>query len=316
MYTLLGIRPNNNTSPLLLVPPASPPGLPLSEQALYCQMVFENLNAPQLSILPSSLASLWALAAVSGVVLHVGRHTSEVAVVVDSVVRNECVKTVSIGEADCELHLEKLLMADEPLDKELLAAAETESWAPGQKEKYIKEIRQFIFTECTGDDIEIPGAKGVAKAVVVVAAQPEEDDAFDVAKKLTADAVPQAAAAASHKSKKAQAQAVASAVSKAAAAADAAAAAVLADVIAVTIPSLPEKEINVGAVRHRLAEPLLLGKTPGGDTVWEALGRAVESSSLNLVERLAIWDNVAVTGDMARFKGKWHLTKRETLCVG
>ncbi len=103
----------------------------------------------------------------------------------------------------------------------------------------------------------------------------------------------------SHKSKKQQAQMLAAAQSKAQAAADAA---IAADVISVTIPSLPEKEVVVGQVRHRLAEPLLLGKTRGGDTVWEAIGRAVESSALNGFERVAVWDGLAVIGDMARFK--------------
>lgn len=117
--------------------------------------------------------------------------------------------------------------------------------------------------------------------------------------RLTADVVPQAQANPSHKSKKQLAAMAAAAASKAQAAADAAAAA---DVIVVTIPSLPEKEITVGAVRHRLAEPLLKGKTPGGDTVWEAVGRAMESSALNPAERMLAWESMAVIGDMARFK--------------
>jgi hypothetical protein len=109
----------------------------------------------------------------------------------------------------------------------------------------------------------------------------------------------------SHKSKKQQAAAAAAAASKAAADADAAIAAIAADVIIVTIPSLPGKEIAVGALRHRICEPLLKGKTPGGDTVWEALGRAVEGASLTIPERLLSWDSIAVIGDMARFKSKF-----------
>lgn len=121
--------------------------------------------------------------------------------------------------------------------------------------------------------------------------------------RLTADAVPQTQPNTSHKSKKQQAQIAAAAASKAKADAEAAEAA---DVITVTIPSLPEKEIVVGSVRHRLAEPLLLGKTPTGDNIWETIGRAVGSSSLNVSERIAIWDGVAVIGDMARFTSKYE----------
>lgn len=313
MYSLLDLRPTNNTSPLLLVPPAAPVDFPLSVQEHYCQTLFENLNVPQLAVLPSPLAALFAMNAVSGAVLHIGRETSEVNIVYDSIVRWEATATVDVGEADCERHLEKLLLADEKLDKELKSVAGVESFAPGQKEQYVKEIREFIFAECVGDDIEVPVAKTAVKAAIVTANKKpeEEDDAFDVAKKLTADAVPQAIPNPSHKSKKALA-AAAAAASKAEA--DAAAAAEAADVITVTIPSLPEKEIIVGSVRHRLAEPLLFGTKKGGDTVWEAVGRAIEHEGLNTWERLTIWDAIGVIGNMARFKSKLYIWSTQLTC--
>jgi actin-related protein 9 len=183
MYSLLSIKPNNNTYPLLLVPPASPATLPLSEQALYCQMAFENLNTPQLSLLPTPLATLFGLNSTTGVVLHVGRTSSEAIVVTDSIVRWETATTVDVGEADCEEWLESLLIKDTALDQELKAAAGVEFWAPGQKEKLVREVREFIFAECTGDDIEVPEAKNGQKSVVVVNIKPQEEEAFDVAKK-------------------------------------------------------------------------------------------------------------------------------------
>ncbi|GMK55218.1 hypothetical protein CspeluHIS016_0202740 [Cutaneotrichosporon spelunceum] len=300
MYAMLNIKPSNNTHPLLLVPPASSPTLPLPEQELYTQMVFENLNAPQLALFPNSIISLLGLNATTGIVLHIGRSTSTVAVVFDSIVRWECATSVDIGELDCEAHLEGLLLADERLDKELKNAAGVESFAPRQKEKYVREIREFIFAECTGDDIEVPLPKGARQKTVEMAGKADkEEEGFDIAKKLTADVAPPPQIANSHKSKKQQAQMLAAAQSKAQAAADAA---IAADIITVTIPSLPEKEIVVGQVRHRLAEPLLQGKARGGDTVWEAIGRAVENSALNGYERVAVWEGLAIVGDMARFK--------------
>lgn len=184
MYSLLHIKPMNNTHPLLLVPPASSPTLPLSEQERYCQMVFESLNAPQVALFPNAIVSLLGLNATYGVVLHIGRTTSTVAVVVDSIVRWECATSVEVGELDCELWLEKLLMDDAALNKELLSVASVDTWAPRQKEKLVREIREFIFAECTGDDIEVPLAKGAAQKVVEVAGKPDkEDEGFDVAKK-------------------------------------------------------------------------------------------------------------------------------------
>lgn len=184
MYAHFNIKPSNNTHPLFLVPPASSPTLPLSEQELYTQMVFENLNAPQLALFPNAIVSLLGLNTTTGIVLHIGRSTSTVAVVVDSIVRWECATVVNIGELDCEAHLEKLLLGDERLDKELKKAADVESFVPGQKEKLVREIREFIFAECTGDDIEVPLPKGVRQKVVEVAGKADkEDEGFDVAKK-------------------------------------------------------------------------------------------------------------------------------------
>ena len=83
---------------------------------------------------------------------------------------------------------------------------------------------------------------------------------------------------------------------------NAAAAEAAADVITINIPSLPEKDILLGPVRHRLCEPLLRGKVAGGDTVWEGIGRAVDNASLSLAERMQVWDGVGVIGELARIK--------------
>jgi actin-related protein 9 len=106
------------------------------------------------------------------------------------------------------------------------------------------------------------------------------------------------AAAASHKKKSTAAAAATAAANKAAADAVAAAAA---DVITINIPSLPEKEITVGQVRHRLCEPLLRGKN-GGDTVWEGMGRAISNATMSPAEKMAVWEGVVVVGETARIK--------------
>ena len=204
-------------------------------------------------------------------------------------------------------------MADEQLDRELRTVAGLEGWSVGEKEKLIKEVAEVVWRECTGEDIEVPGAKVASNASVMpMAALPEEDGSFDVAKKwvdttecaivltgisrLVGDAVPTQAAS-SHKSKKQQAVAAAVAATKAAADA-----VVSADMIVISIPSFPEKEIQLGPVRHRLLEPLFVGRTPGGESVWEGMGRAVESVNITSAERIAIWEGVGVVGEVARIK--------------
>lgn len=185
LITVLGHKIPSNTSPLLLIPPPSPPSVPLPHQALWAQLAFEELNVPALSVLPTPLASIYALGATSGIVLHIGRDRSEVAVVTDSVIRWECTTTVQVGYGDCETWFEDLLMKDEELDKSLKAAASVEdSWGEGQKAKLVKEVAGVIWTECTGEDLEVTPADGAAKAQAALAAPvPEDDSSFDVAKK-------------------------------------------------------------------------------------------------------------------------------------
>ena len=184
LLNLLSIRVSTNTSPLLLVPPPSPPSLPLPTQALYTQLVFERLNVPGFSIVPSPLAAIFALGVTTGILLHISRTTSEISIIVDSVVRWECCVSVQVGQADCEAWFEGLLMGDEALDKELRLAAEVESWEGGRKGRLVKELAEVVFSECTGDDVEIPTARVGSSAFVVATLAPQEDEGtFDVAKK-------------------------------------------------------------------------------------------------------------------------------------
>jgi hypothetical protein len=39
--------------------------------------------------------------------------------------------------------------------------------------------------------------------------------------------------------------------------------------------------------------------------VWEGMGRAVESASLSVGERMAVWEAVGVVGEVARIKCEW-----------
>lgn len=184
LYSLLGVKIASNTSPLLLLPPPSPPALPLPTQALYAQLAFETLNVPAFSVLPAPLAALFALGATSGIILNIGRDRSEITVISESIVRWECSTTVDVGQADCETLFEQLLLADEILDRELQVAAGVESWEEGKKEKLVKELCEVIWKECTGGDLEIPPAASASKSFIAAAVQAEkEDEGFDVAKK-------------------------------------------------------------------------------------------------------------------------------------
>ncbi|WRT66639.1 uncharacterized protein IL334_003598 [Kwoniella shivajii] len=310
VYTMLGLKISTNSLPLLFIPPPSPT-FPLSLQASYTQLAFESLNTPVFSIIPSPLASLYALGSTTGIVIHIGRNESTIFVITDSVVRWECSTTVNVGEADCEDFFRDLLMEDELLEQELKSASEKAELTSEEKKKLVKEVAEFVWKECTGDDIEIPiyksGNRGMTGGLAGgtgagAGAGDKEDDSFDVAKKLVGDVAP-AQAVQSHKSKKQQAAAAAAAAKSAQAIADAAAvAAQNIDTIVINIPSLPGKEFQLGPVRHRLCEPLLFGKNRTGDTVWEGVGRAIDNASLSIGERLSLWEGVGVVGELARFR--------------
>ncbi|KAL7418579.1 Actin-like protein arp9 [Cryptotrichosporon argae] len=281
VLSLLGVDTSSNPPSVLLVPPCP---LPQPDSALYTQLAFEKLNLPAFSLLCAPLAALFALNTTTGIVVHVGHETTTVSVVVDAIAR-ECGAVVELGRRDVEAAFARALAADDAVDAELRLAAGAAEWTPGQKDALVTELVGAVIAEC-GDDIDIPLAQ--AGAAVVLPPLPAEEDAFDVAKKLVGDAVPQPQT----KSKKVSATARA-----AAAAADAAAA----DIVAVTVPSLG-KEVNVGRVRHRLLDPLLKGIGAGGDTVWEGVGRAVDHPCLSVPEKISVYDAIAVTGELAHIR--------------
>lgn len=76
-------------------------------------------------------------------------------------------------------------MADEDLDKVLKEASGAgDMLEEGEKRKLVREVTKVIWTECTGDDLEVTPADGGAKVQAALAAQvPEDDSSFDVAKK-------------------------------------------------------------------------------------------------------------------------------------
>lgn len=279
---------------------------------------------PAFSILPPSLAALFALGQTTGVIVHIGYEKTYINVIVDSILREECSAVVEVGKKYCEEHFVDLLSRDSGLEKELRTAIGKgdAAWAAGEKEKYIAEVAAFVWGECTdGDDIEVVGASG--QKVALPGKEEEEDSAFDVAKKCVLHPFRElmvcadsrlveggsGAANTSHRSKKQIAAQQAKATAAAVAAASAAEAAAAADLIVCKIPSLPEKQIELGVVRNRLVEPLFKGIAAGGDTVWEGVGRAVEHPSLSLETRLAIWEGFGVVGDLAKIR--CELTSRE-----
>ena len=170
-----------------------PPPLPLlqshSHQAELTRIVFEDLNAPGLTLLSPPLAAIYALGSTTGIVVHLGaRRTTSIFVVLDSIVRWDACVTVDVGEQDCRENFLELLMQDAALDQELRGAVlEGSDWSEGEKEKWIAQIADKIWEEYLTEDVQIPLAgEGLASGAILGAttAQAGEDEGgFDIAKK-------------------------------------------------------------------------------------------------------------------------------------
>ena len=76
-------------------------------------------------------------------------------------------------------------MQDPDLDKVLREASGAGDMLDSEeKRKFVSEVAKVIWTECTGDDLEVTPADGGAKVQAALAAKvPEDDSSFDVAKK-------------------------------------------------------------------------------------------------------------------------------------
>lgn len=75
--------------------------------------------------------------------------------------------------------------------------------------------------------------------------------------------------------------------------------------------AMEEKEVKLGGVKNRLCEPLFMGMN-GGESVWEAMGRAVEGLG---AEGLQIWEAVGVVGDLARISSTFATPHSSSLNV-
>lgn len=106
---------------------------------------------------------------------------STVYVIIDSILRLECSRTVNLGSRDCEEFFRGLLMADQALDKELKAVAGKEEWAQGEKEGWVKKVEEVFWREAGVLGVEVPSASGAK--VAVVGTEEEDEGAFDVTKR-------------------------------------------------------------------------------------------------------------------------------------
>ncbi len=164
-----GISPATNITTLLLVPPPTPAYLPPDDRAAYCRIAFERLNTPAFAILDAPATAVYGVNAAgsTGLVVHLGRRRTEVAVVVDSLVRHELASHADVGEEDCIEHLAGLLLADASLPG-VLPTGEAATAGPQRKKATQQTISSRAWIEETAREMygEEKGAQQAAKMAV------------------------------------------------------------------------------------------------------------------------------------------------------
>lgn len=89
---------------------AHPPSLSPATLELLTQQFFEQLCVTNLLLVERPLVQLVSCNALSGIVIDVGRDFTDVSVVIDCQTVSDCHLRHDVGERDCDLYLEKILL--------------------------------------------------------------------------------------------------------------------------------------------------------------------------------------------------------------
>ncbi|KAJ9111374.1 hypothetical protein QFC19_001142 [Naganishia cerealis] len=310
-----GQPPRENTTSLILVPPPTRSFVNTNAGlANYTQIAFEALNCATFSVMPWPVASLFGVGSGTGMVVHIGGYSTEIAVVVDSTVRTDVGGCVNIGKEDCILHLADLLSKDDAIRNQITAGireSSSETSSHTTADSVFRELACGILDDEDRGKIIIPLASGQKAAIVGEDGEEEEEEGvLNVAKILVTGDTKTIQQLKENKNKKgaaANAAALAAAEKAASDRAAQAAAEKAADVQTYHVASL-HLDVKVGPLRHRACEPLyraLDGMEYGSSrTVQE--GMALVMKNLEPAYRQAVWESIVVTGDLARIPSLPH----------
>ena len=284
-----------------------PPGLPLDTYELLTQLLFEQLHVPALLLCERPLLALYACGVMSGVVVDLGRTTTDVSVVHDGKVLGSCTVRCQVGEDDLDTYTSALLLRAQPT----LAASLGRDGTPLSGPALRVAMRRIIDALKSGGHISFAsielglsvrdGQGNRATDTVDPDTDPEQDSAeiTDVAAALASGKVKRLFGKGSDAKRK-----------KFARCNDPA------DIVQIPHPldpSLPP--VAIGPERHRYAEPLfepwLLARAHFPMVEMERRAMSLTEAMMRataLVEpalRATVWSNFAVTsrGPLVRIRG-------------
>lgn len=181
-----GQPPRENSTSLILVPP--PTRSFVNSNALlakYTQLAFESLNCSTFAVLPWPIASLFGVGAVTGMVVHVGTHSTEIAVVVESTVRTDVAGCVEVGREDCIRHLSALLSTEAGVRETINSKMDDNAVRKPSAtvDSALRELAETILDDEDRSKIVIPLASGSKAAVAGDdVLEEEEEGVLNVAK--------------------------------------------------------------------------------------------------------------------------------------
>jgi actin-related protein 9 len=287
----------SNDSPLLLT---HPPTLSLAQQQRLAQTLFERLNFPAVQLVARPVASLFAMNAVSGIVVDIGLERTTISPVIDTACHLPGVIEVPLGAEDLERHLVEILRIQPsvletlagPLDED---AVPPPAGLPQDTDSQLLRLSRLLWRTNQLRPLLLGG--------VALPKEQEEEGVTDIAaalvagreKALMADKAAKSHKSAARREEDAKKRAADDARKKALAEGEEEA-----DVISIEFEG---RTVDITFVRQRAAEPLfeptLVGKTGVmglGEAVWTSI------NTLPPHERLAVWEGVAVVGELARIK--------------
>lgn len=290
----------SNDSPLLLT---HPPTLSSGQMHALAQTTFERLNFPAVQLIARPVASLFAMGAVTGVVVDVGLERTTVTPVVDTVVHQPGVVEVALGAADLERHLVEILRGQPNVLASLAEPPAEDTPAPDPAlaqdvDSQLVRLARVLWQTNRLRPLLLGGA--------ALPKEQEEEGVTDIAAALVAGRDKALLADKAAKSHKSAARREEDAKKRAAEDARKKALAEGEEEADVTTLEFEGRTVDVGFARQRAAEPLFEpalaqgGAQDGaiglGEAVWLSVG------TLPPLDRLAVWEGVAVVGELSRIK--------------
>jgi len=292
LFTGLQLRRVQNESPVLL---SLISGLPREAYERTGQIFFERFNVAAFSILDRPMAQLYAVGALSGIVIDIGDTLTDITPIYDGLPLPGARTTARVGTRHCERFLAHLLRNNTSVTGVLAELALPPAEHPTALRALARQVWQAGLVRVPVDGIALREAEdeGVTDIAAVLVAG-KEKAVIESGMKRRATA--KASAAEQARAKEVEAL----------------------DLITIEFRG---KEVTLGKERHRFCEPLFDLKlhafgedatldehaSPEGNgmsmTIQDAISHAVRLTDVD--QRQYIWYGLMVTGDIATYvKGK------------